>query len=275
VWIIIVNWNGRDLTLECLRSLRDLTYREHTVLVVDNGSTDGSADAIALHHPEVRLLRLEKNLRFAGGNNQGMRYALDHGAAMMVLLNNDTVVRREFLHSMVMRALEDRRIGMVAPKICYYSSPETIWYAGGIIHPWLGIMRHRGIREKDRGQYGTAEDTGYATGCCVLVTREMVEVTGLLDESYHMYAEDADWSMRARASGFRIVFEPRATILHKVSVSAGGNLSWYKLTNKFLSGFRFFSRHNSWYHWFVFPWMSILMNGALVLRHSVFPEHRT
>jgi GT2 family glycosyltransferase len=158
-------------------------------------------------------------------------------------------------------------IGVVAPKIYYYDHPDLLWYAGGEISMWTGTMRHLGIREKDDGRFDRPRETAYATGCCLLTRREVLERVGLLDESYYMYAEDADWCTRVRTAGFRIMVEPGARVWHKVSVSAGGHLSRFKMKNKFLSNFRFFSRHASWYHWLTFPWMNFLMNAVSAIRY--------
>ena len=264
VFIIILNWNGKDDTLECLASLANPGHSNFRIVVVDNGSTDGSAQAIRSRFPDVTILELAQNLRFAGGNNTGIAFALENGADGVLLLNNDTVAEEGFLGPLVERMQSDDRIGMVAPKILYYAPPDRIWFAGARIRYWLGTMAHIGIREEDRGQYNVHGETDYATGCCVLVRKSVIETAGMLDESYFMYAEDADWSVRARKNGFRIMYEPRSEIHHKVSVSAGGNLSLFKLRNKYISQMKFFARHGQWYHWLVFPWMSILVNLILL-----------
>jgi GT2 family glycosyltransferase len=264
VFVIVLNWNGKDDTLECLSSLRKAGVPGSHTLVVDNGSTDGSVGAIRSRFPDSTILEMKQNLRFAGGNNRGIAFALGNGAEFVLLLNNDTVVDEGFLGPLVERMRADNSIGMVAPKICYHAPPGRIWFAGARISYWLGTMAHIGIREEDHGQYDTARETDYATGCCVLVRRELIESAGMLDEAFFMYTEDADWSVRARKKGFRIFYEPRSRIHHKVSVSAGGNLSWFKLRNKYVSQMKFFARHASWYHWLVFPWMSILVNLTLL-----------
>ena len=267
VYIIVVNWNGKDITLECLQSLQQVSYANRRVLVVDNASTDGSAKAIRESFPEVELLQSDTNLRFSGGNNLGIRHAMSHGAELLLLMNNDTTVHPDFLSHLVSRIQSAGRVGMTVPKIYYEAEPSTIWFAGGEISFWTGTMRHTGIRESDSGQYDQVRDIDYATGCCILTTRTMVEEVGLLDETYFMYSEDADWSMRARKMGYRILFEPQAKIWHKVSVAAGGNLSLYKLKNKLVSNLRFFAKYSAWYHWFVFPWLSLLKNAGLLLQH--------
>jgi GT2 family glycosyltransferase len=128
-------------------------------------------------------------------------------------------------------------------------------------------MKHRGIREVDRGQYDEAAEIGYTTGCCILTRREVIEKVGMLDESYSMYTEDADWSTRVRRAGYSIAYEPQAKVWHKLSVSSGGHLSWFKMKNKYLSNMRFFARYATWYQWLVFPWASLLVNGFAALKY--------
>ncbi len=267
VWIIIVNWNGREVTLDCLDSLRRITYGNRHVLIVDNGSNDGSIPAIRERFPEIEILPLGENRRFAGGTNAGIKVALARGADLVLLLNNDTTVEPGFLDPMVERIGGAPAIGIVAPKILYYDAPDLLWYAGGTISFWKGMMKHEGIRERDTGQRDVAGETDYASGCCFLARKELVETIGLLDESYFMYTEDADWCMRAHRAAYRIVYEPRAKIWHRLSVSTGGHLSRYKLMNKARGNAAFFIRYARWYHWLTLPWMTILSNGAAAIHY--------
>ena len=261
VMIILVNWNGKNVTLDCLDSLSSVTYPNVTIAVVDNGSTDGSVRAVRERYPDVILLEQEENLRFAGGNNVGMKYALECGAELICLLNNDTTVHNEFLEHLVSRIQSEGAIGLVAPKIYYHGEPDRIWFAGGEISFWTGTMKHSGIREIDAGQYDTSREIDYSTGCCMLVKREVIENVGMLDESFYMYTEDADWCMRARRAGYSIMYEPKAKVWHKVSVSSGGHLSFFKMRNKFISNLRFFFRYASLPQKLVFPWLNVLVNG--------------
>jgi len=265
VFIILVNWNGRRDTLECLASLHQQTYPHRKVLVVDNGSTDGSVEAVRSQYPEVTILALPDNRRFAGGNNTGIRHALESGADYVLLLNNDTTADHDMLRILVSTMRSQPNAGMVAPKIYYSAAPHVLWYAGGVISFWTGTMRHVGIREEDRGQYDRPCETGYASGCCLLVSWEVIGRIGLLDETYFIYAEDADWSLRARRAGYTILFEPGARLWHKISASAGGHLSPFKLRHKFVSNLRFFSRYARWYHWLTFPWLTLPVNALAAL----------
>jgi len=274
VFIVIVNWNGRDITLDCLDSLSRISYTNVKALVVDNASTDGSVEAIRSKFRDVVVLKMSSNLKFAAGTNVGIRYGLEHGADMFLLLNNDTTVDREFLSRMVDRLRSVPSAGMVGSKIYYHNDPARIWFAGGKLSMWTGTMRHIGIREMENGQYDASREIEYTTGCCILTSREMVEKVGMLDESFSMYTEDADWSMRVRQAGYSIMFEPEAKIWHKVSVSAGGNLSSFKMKNKFISNLRFFARYAAWYHWLVFPWASILVNGYAAAKYILSTRTR-
>ena len=267
VFIIIVNWNGKAVTLECLHSLRSVTYPNFTVLVVDNASSDGSADAIRRGHPDVIVLEQRENLRFAGGNNAGMRYALDRGAEMLCLLNNDTTVAPDFLSHLVARLQTSDTMGMTTPKIYYHDQPNRIWFAGGEISMWTGTMRHIGIRELDNGQHDASREIDYATGCCILTRREVVERVGMLDESFFIYTEDADWCMRVRRAGYTIVYEPKAKVWHKLSVTSGGHLSLFKMKNKFSSNMRFFFRYATFPQKLVFPWLSVLVNAWSAVKY--------
>jgi GT2 family glycosyltransferase len=267
VFIILVNWNGRQVTLECLASLTEIAYKKCKVIVVDNASDDGSVDAIQARFPSTIILAQKENLRFGGGNNIGIRYALEQGAELICLLNNDTTVDKDFLTHLVHCIQSDKKCGMVAPKVYYHDEPNRIWFAGSEISMWTGTMRHVGIREVDHGQRDASREIDYATGCCLLARKEVIEKVGMLDETFFMYTEDADWSMRARRVGYSIMFEPKSRVWHKLSVASGGHLSFFKMKNKFISNFRFFFRYASLPQKLVFPWMSVLVNGWAAIKY--------
>jgi hypothetical protein len=253
VYVIVLTYNGKRDTLECLRSLQNLSCPNVKVLVVDNASSDGTPEAIRAEFSSVELLVNPTNLRFAGGNNVGIRHALKHGADYVLLLNNDTTVERDFTVHLVHAAEADPRIGMIGPKIYYYDDPNRIWFAGGRIEWWKGWISHIGIRENDSGQHDEQKPVDYLTGCCMLVKRAVVEQVGLLDERYFMYGEDADWCVRARRAGYVLAYVPAAKIWHKLSVSAGGHLSWFKNWNKFKSQLRLMATYAKPYHWLSIP----------------------
>ncbi len=265
VFIIILNWNGKKDTIECLHSLENVDYSNKKIIVVDNASSDGLVDEIRRLFPEVEVIVNDTNRRFAGGNNVGIKRAIEQSADYILLLNNDTVVEKDFLSKLVQEAQKDEKIGMVGPKIYYYSDPKRLWYAGGKIIWWKGVIAHSGVHEIDEGQYNSTEDTAYITGCCILVKRSVIEKIGMLDEAYYIYGEDADWCVRAVRAGFKLVYLPSAVIWHKLSVASGGHFSWFKNWNKLKSQLRVLWRYAKSYHWLTIPIFMVIniMKGFL------------
>ena len=253
VYIIILNWNGKVDTLSCLQSIMDVRYPNFSVIMVDNASSDGTVESVKEKFPPVKIIANTENLRFAGGNNIGIDYALQQKADYVLLLNNDTVVDPDFLNGLLKVAGSGERVGIVGPKIYYYNDPERIWFAGGKVEYWKGWVSHTGIRELDHGQYDADRRVDYITGCCMLVKREVIERVGKLDEKFFIYGEDADWCLRASRAGYELVYVPSSKIWHKVSTSSGGNLSWFKNWNKLKSQLRLMARYAKWYHWLTIP----------------------
>jgi len=249
VVIIVLNWNGRDLTLQCLHSLANLNYSNHSIVVVDNGSDDGSVDAVKEHHPGVTIIENERNLRWAGGNNVGIEYALDHGADYTLLLNNDTVVDSEMVSELVKVAEKDDSAGILGPKIYYHDRLDLIWYAGGRISWWRGLIWHVGIREQDRGQYDRITDVDYITGCAMMIRRAVVQQIGEIDTDFIAYGEDVDFSLRANNAGYRLIYVPTAVMWHKVS-AYWGIVSFRKIFMKIRSNLILFRRYAPVWSWF-------------------------
>jgi GT2 family glycosyltransferase len=262
VYIIVLTWNGKVDTLECLKSLALLTYSNFKTVVVDNASDDGTSEAVRQLYSSVHVIQNNHNLRFAGGNNIGIEFALENNADYILLLNNDTVADKNFLSYLIESIEKDKTIGMAGPKIYFHSDPKRIWYAGGKINWWSGSVSHLGVREIDNGKFEKLRYTDYVTGCALLVKREVVEKIGMLDESYFIYGEDADWSLRTVLAGYKLLFVPQAVLWHKVSVSTGGHFSWFKNWNKLRSQIRLMKRYAKIYHWFTIP---ILMPLSIVL----------
>ncbi len=253
VYIIVLTWNGKEDTIECLNSLKKVIYDNFKLLVVDNASSDGTKEEVQKQFSDVEYILNATNLRFAGGNNVGIEYALSKNADYTLLLNNDTTVDPNFLAELVTTAESDNQIGIVGPKMYYYNEPHRIWYAGGKIEWWKGWISHIGVREIDNGQYDQTKGTDFVSGCCILVKREVVEKVGMLDTAYYIYGEDVDWCIRASRVGYKLMYEPKAKIWHKLSVSTGGHLSWFKNWNKLKSQLRIMTRYAKWYNWLSIP----------------------
>ncbi len=233
---VVLSWNGRHDTLVCLRSLEHVTYRSLHVVVVDNGSTDGSADVIAASHPGVELVRLDENTGFAGGMNTGIRHAFAAGAEGVVTLNNDMVVDPAFVGPLTDALASDPRAGAACSQILFADPPDRVWYAGAPYDPRRGYHgRHTRYGEPplppDAGPYVTDR----ACGGAMLVSRAVAERVGLFDEELFAYAEDVDWSLRARAVGKHVLVVPASIVRHRVSAASGGESSpttlYYDLRN--------------------------------------------
>jgi GT2 family glycosyltransferase len=249
VLVTVVHWNGLETTTRCLESLQRLTYPRCHLLVVDNASTDGSGEILRQRFPAVEFHRTPENLLFAGGANVGLCRALSRGYDFAVVLNNDTEAAPDLLERLVDVAVADPRCGLVGPKIYYAERRQVIWSAGGKIDYWSGTFRHLGLRQVDGPSFDQLRDVDYLTGCCILARRQLLVDVGYLDTSYHMYSEDADWSVRARRAGYRVVFAPGARIWHRVSAASGGGTTPYKMYHRVRSNLLFLRRHARFYHW--------------------------
>ena len=221
---VLLNWNGWKDTLACLASLEGLDYPNYEVVVVDNGSTDGSEDKVREVYPSMPVLQTGQNLGFAGGNNIGIKYALQRGADYVWLLNNDTVVDATALTTLVEEALQSRDMGMVGSKIYYHDYPDIIWFAGGTINMTTGRTEHILSLKRDSARViERPRDVDYLTACSMLVSRITIEQIGLLDTRFFLYYEETDWAVRARQNGWRVRYQPQSKVWHKVSRSSGLN----------------------------------------------------
>jgi GT2 family glycosyltransferase len=218
VVIIILNWNGLADTLACLGSLSHLDYPSYETLVVDNGSQDGSPDAIREAYPQVKVIETGENLGFVGGNNLGLEYACTQNADYALLLNNDTEVSADFLYRMVELAEADSKIGVVGPTIYYAEQGDRIWSAGGKLDWRSGLTLLDGMDQIDRGQFGeTPRQVDFVTGCALLVKIPVVKEVGKLDSRFFAYFEENEWCVRVNHAGYKIYHLPTAKIWHKIS----------------------------------------------------------
>lgn len=260
VSIIVLNWNGKENTRECLESLKQITYPNYEVLLVDNGSVDGSVEYFRKTYPKIKIIENVVNLGYAEGNNEGIRRAMENEIDYVLLLNNDIVTDSQFLKALVDVAQNNPKIGFVGPKIYYYSKKErrdVINFAGGKINMWFCKAYHIGINEIDRGQYNKLKYVDYVEGSCILVKKEVIDRIGILDSSYFAYWEDVDWCIRGIKAGYKLAYAPESKIWHKISGSNIGGLKVYYFTrNKYL----FIKKNANNKQQFTFMGYSLLFN---------------
>lgn len=242
--VIVLNWNGENVIGECLASLVAVDYSPIVITVIDNASTDSSVQIVREQFPQVNLIQNNENLLFAEGNNVGLRKYLKEEGDFFLLLNNDTVVAPDFVSEMI-KVFDRPDAGIVGAKIYYHDDSHRIWYGGGGFYPLIALPRHLNIRKIDRGIDEIIKETGYVTGCAMMIKREVLEEVGFLDPSYKMYCEDVDYCLRVRHAGWKSYYSPMAHIWHKVSSSSGGGFTPYKLENRIVSTHRLFSRYKS------------------------------
>lgn len=223
---VVLNWNGREDTLRCLESLQRVAHPGVRIVCVDNGSSDGSVQAVREHFPGVHLIEAGANLGYAGGNNLGIRDALEHGAEWVMLVNNDATVAADVVEGFAAAAATDERAGILAGKVYFADRPSTIWFAGQRVSELLGYSgRPRGYGRPDRPRYQRVQPTGRAVGALMAISRTAIASVGLLDEELFAYVEDVDWALRVRAAGYTVLFAPAARAWHRVSASTGGEAS--------------------------------------------------
>lgn len=261
--IVIVNWNGKDDTVVALDSINTMDKRgcDISVIVVDNGSTNDSVPVIKYAHPWITLIETGKNLGFTGGNNIGMKKALEQGADFVWLLNNDIIADRNALS--ILSVFDNPSVdlpagmaGIAGSKIYFapgreyhkdrYSKSEqgrVFWFAGGLVDWDNMYASHRGVDEADDGQYDKTIETPFITGCSMMIRREVIERIGFLDDKFYLYLEDLDYCLRASLAGYRLMYVPTSIIWHVNAGSSGGPGNpmheYYFTRNRLLVGMRY------------------------------------
>lgn len=240
VSIIIVNWNGGAIFKACLNSLSKLNYPNWELIVVDNGSVDGSQKL----SPNSKLIQNKENLGFAKANNQGFKIS---SGKYILLLNNDTKVNQNFLSLLVDKLEEDSTIGVIQPKIFIWDKPGCLDNVASYLTK-TGFLQHIGYMEKDNKNYNNERFTFSAKGACMLIRRELIEKVGLFDEDFGNYFEETDFCWRVWLLGCKVLFFPKAHIYHKVGFSSKRQnqtfIFYHSLKNRLLSMIKNFEFKN-------------------------------
>jgi len=258
VGIVILHFSHKDLTSQCLDSVVKLqitSFKLQTIVV--NNNLKENLDSLKDKFPKITFLESPKNLGFAGGNNIGIKKALKNKNDFILIINNDTILDKNLLVSLVKTAEVKKQSGIIAPKIYFAPDHEfhhdryqpqergkVLWYAGGLID-WQNIIcSHRGVDEVDHGQYDMLSETDFASGCAILIKKEVFKKIGFFDEKYFLYLEDVDFCQRAKEAGFKIFYEPKAKLWHinAGSSAVGSELQDYYLgRNRLIFGLKYAS----------------------------------
>jgi GT2 family glycosyltransferase len=221
VSIITVNYNNTELTCDLLQSVSCLTYAPVEVIVVDNASKENPAPRLLDVYPDVKLIRSEKNLGFAGGNNLGIKEAKGE---YLFFVNNDTVLTPDIIEGLLETFYTYPDAGVVSPKFHYYYAPGTIEFAGyREVNIFNGRNSMIGCRQKDYGQYDKVTTTNYAHGGGMMVAARVIREVGPMPELYFLYYEEFDWCEQIKRRGYKIYYQSKSLIYHKESMSVGKN----------------------------------------------------
>lgn len=271
VSIVTVSYNSHQVTLELLESLKHISYANIEVIVVDNGSKYNPKTEVLKLYPDAVFLRSEKNLGFAGGNNLGFRVAK---GKYICLLNNDTEVDPHFLEPIIQVFNQNADAGIVASKLWFHHSPQTLQYAGSTELNHYTISSYAiGYGQIDKGQYNKIVKTPIAHGAAMTVSRAAMQKAGLLAEQFFLYYEELDWCERIKKQGFSIYFQPNSLVYHKESMSVGKGSSLqthYKTRNRIL-----YVRRNSkgLTKWIALVYLMLIAAPIHLLKHILKGEN--
>lgn len=242
IHLIVLTWNNVNILEKCLESIEKIDRNDFKVSIVDNCSSDNTTEMINEKFPHYSLIRNIENLRYAGGYNSALNQIAFSDDEYVILLNDDTIVSRDFIDELVSPLLNDQKSIISVPKILYASNINKVWYAGGNVNLWKGIISHVGIRDFDGPKYSFINETDYATGCCFCIKYSDFKKLNYFDLGFYMYCEDVDLSLRAKALNRTIIYNPKSVILHRVSQSLGEH-SFQKNKLKLQSQLKLFWKH--------------------------------
>lgn len=223
--VILVNYNGKEYNDKCIMSILSSSIGEQLqIVVVDNASTDDSLKQLHEHwddNAHVSIIELEDNYGFSKANNAGIEWSITQGINYFCLLNNDTEIETDAIEKMLEVHKETGHI--VVPKILHDDRRDIIWCAGGEFSSVIRKPKQRGCNQPDKGIFDQSGTCGFANGCCLLLSKDIIDKIGFLDERFFLYYEDTEYSLRAYENGVGIWYCPSAIVYHKVNGSTGGN----------------------------------------------------
>jgi hypothetical protein len=214
VAIILLNWNSFDHTSNCIESLQLCDYPSFEIIVVDNGSIDGSGNLLKAKFPEIILIASPTNEGFAAGNNRGFSYAIDNQFTYAMMLNNDVFVEPDFISKLINYMESHPETGAIQPKIFFNHDRKKIWNGGSYFLSWLGWTYSKRYMRKAGVLQSQFQQVDWITGCAFLTKTSILKEVGLLKEAFFIYYEDVDLSFRIRSNGYQLIFHPESIIYH-------------------------------------------------------------
>jgi len=256
--VMILNWNRKDVLLECLHAITELEYPLYEIIVVDNASTDGSVEAVQQKFPNIKVVKNDKNYGAIGGKNIGLRKALESPVDYIYMVDNDIICAKDSLTKLVEVAESDPNVGMVGAMMYDLSKPDIILSAGGTIDYTENVSRGRGDAQKDVGQFKKVEPVDYLWGGALLARKSVLQEVGLFDPGYIGYwFEDTDLSVRVSKAGFKILFNPFAKVWHKPHAT----VEQFSFRKKYLAtrnAVRFMKKHAPVHGWIKYMFYAIV-----------------
>lgn len=273
VLIVVVNWNGKDDLMKCLASIKKSDYPKdrYQVMVVDNASNDGSQEAVTQDHPDVILLKNEKNMGYVKAVNRGVAYGMSSGADYIWIFNNDVVVESDTLKRLVEVGRQDETIGVIAPVIYSYDNRQMVNNTGYDINFWTGRLKKLRYGKDVFTDPGTSiEDVDTILGCSNLIRTSVFKKIGQLRAAYELYFEETDFNIRAKRSGFRIVVAKEAKVWHKEASTM--NKFIFRRAYLLLRNLLIFELHNAeWKHLLVFiPYYFLMHLPYFLIRGTIY-----
>lgn len=272
---ITLNWNGKDDTIECIASLKKLNYPNYDIVVVDNGSTDGSVSALRAQYPDIAIIENGRNLGYAEGFNVGLKYAHENGADYFLIVNNDTIIDPDAMTALVLAAESAPDIGFVSGKVYWHNDPNRLQTAGRLTDPHTLVGTHVASGEIDNGQVDAIKEYDFIDDVFLLVRQSVYKKVGGYDPNFFLYFEETDWCARVRRAGFTIIYTPHAKIWHKGQVGGpSGALSpvrhYYLCRNEIV----FMKKNTSpsrFLRYLLYAlWQQLVLGSARWIKHGKF-----
>jgi len=214
VAVILVNWNSFEYTNNCINSLKEIIFTDYDIILIDNGSQDGSDQKLKESHPSIILIRSDKNVGFTGGNNLGLRYSIQQQYTYSILLNNDTLVEKDFLSVLVNYMDQHTETGAIQPKIFFNHDRDIVWNGGSYYNKFLGLTYSKSYLRKQGKSINNIKEVDWITGCAFFVRNSVLKQTGLFASNLFIYYEDSDLSLRIKKNGYQLIYHPASVIYH-------------------------------------------------------------